>query len=60
MITIITKGHCPYCHMAIGILEKLNIEYTNIDITSDNTLYEEVKNISGSQTVPQVFIGDIH
>jgi glutaredoxin len=42
--------------MAVGILKKLNIEYKNIDITLDNTLYEEVQNITGSHTVPQVFI----
>jgi glutaredoxin len=42
--------------MAVGILKKLNIEYKNIDITLDNILYEEVQKITGSHTVPQVFI----
>ncbi len=46
--------------MAVGILKKLKIEYKNIDITLDNSLYEEVQKITGSHTVPQVFIWDIH
>jgi len=60
MITIITKWYCPYCKAALELLEEINIEYKNIDITSDNWLYEEVQNITGSHTVPQVFIGDIN
>ena len=60
MITIITKWLCPYCHAAVGLLKKMNIEYKNIDITLDKNLYEKVQQITGSHTVPQVFIGDIH
>jgi glutaredoxin 3 len=60
MITIITKGYCPYCAAATTLLNKVGVEYINIDITLKLDLYNQVKEITGSQTVPQVFIWDIH
>lgn len=60
MITIITKWYCPFCHAAERILNKLELEYTNIDITLKPKLYKQVQEITGSNTVPQVFIWDIH
>jgi glutaredoxin 3 len=56
MITIITKGYCPYCAAATTLLNKVGVEYINIDITLKLDLYNQVKEITGSQTVPQVFI----
>lgn len=60
MITIITKWYCPYCNAAVKLLNQLGIEHKNTDITNNPELYSQVKEISGSQTVPQVFIWDIH
>ena len=60
MITIITKGYCPYCAGAITLLNKVWVKYMNIDVTLKPDLYDQVKEITGSQTVPQVFMWDIH
>ena len=60
MITIITKWYCPFCHAALSILKKIWVEYKEIDITLKPKLYKEVKEITDSHTVPQVFIWDIH
>lgn len=60
MITIITKWYCPYCHAAMRILDNIGVEYKNIDITLKPKLYKEIKNITSFNTVPQVFIWDIH
>ena len=60
MITIITKWYCPFCHAAERILKKLEIEYINTDITFKPKLYKEVQEITGSNTVPQIFIWGIH
>jgi glutaredoxin 3 len=60
MITIITKWYCPFCHAAVRILDKIWVEYKNIDITLKAELYKEVQNITDCHTVPQVFIWDIH
>ena len=56
MITIITKWYCPYCHAAVRILKKLEVEYKNIDITFQPKLYKQVQEITNFHTVPQVFI----
>jgi glutaredoxin len=37
-------------------LDKIGVEYKNIDITFKPELYKDVQNITGSHTVPQVFI----
>lgn len=60
MITIITKWYCPFCHAAVRILKKLWVEYKEIDITFKPKLYKEVQEITNFNTVPQVFIWDIH
>jgi glutaredoxin 3 len=56
MITIVTKGYCPYCKAARDLLDSLDVEYTNHDVTENEVLYSQVKEITGSHTVPQVFV----
>ncbi len=58
MITIVTKASCPFCQNAKAFLDKLWKEYTEIEISSDPELYQKYKDISGMQTVPQVFDGE--
>lgn len=60
MITTITKGYCPYCQAALKLLDELKVEYKNYDVTDDETLYTQVKGITGAHTVPQIFVWDIH
>lgn len=58
MVTIYTKNYCPYCHKAKALLDSLNIEYQDIDVTNDPQKLEEAIAKSGFSTVPQVFVGD--
>lgn len=58
-VNIVTKSYCPYCHSALQLLDSLWVEYNNIDITSDEQKFDEIKGITGSNTVPQIFAGDI-
>jgi len=58
MVTIYTKNYCPYCHKAKDLLDSLNIEYKDIDVTEDQSKLDEAVEKSGFTTVPQVFIGD--
>lgn len=60
MITIVTKGYCPYCKAARDLLDSLDVEYINHDVTDNEVLYTQVKEITGSHTVPQVFVWDVH
>ena len=58
MVRIYTKTYCPFCHQATDLLDSLDVSYTEIDVTSDQDVLAEVSQVSGMNTVPQVFIGD--
>lgn len=58
MVDIYTKNYCPFCHKALALLEELNVEFTNHDITDTPEAIEELSKKSGFKTVPQVFVGD--
>ena len=51
---------CPYCIRARRLLDKKGVDYTVIDVAGNGTLWEEMSERSGRETVPQVFIGDQH
>lgn len=59
-IAIYTKPWCPYCGRAVNLLKRKGLHYTEIDVTKDERLENEMKVRSQRQTVPQIFIGDIH
>ena len=61
-ITIYTKDYCPYCNKAKSLLKmKGHEEYTEIDITHDESLQQEMVTKSGGRrTVPQIFINGLH
>ncbi len=58
MIKIYTKNYCPYCTQAKTLLNSLNIQYEETDITDTPALIEELSEKSGLKTVPQIFLGD--
>ena len=58
-ITLYTKDYCPYCKRAKARLEAEGLAYEEIDITEDETAFEELKLRSGLLTVPQIFVGDV-
>lgn len=51
---------CPYCMMAIRLLESkgVPVDEVNVDLAPD--LRREMERRSGRRTVPQIFIGDFH
>lgn len=49
---------CPYCIRARALLKKKGVEYTEISIGRDRDLWDEMKQRSGRNTVPQIFIND--
>lgn len=55
-IVIYSKEWCPYCSKAKALLRSKGLEYTEIDITRDLVLEDEMIERSGMRTVPQVFI----
>ncbi len=61
-ITIYTKDYCPYCVKAKNLFQRKGVNaFTEIDITNDENLQQEMINKSGGRrTVPQIFIGNTH
>ena len=54
---------CPYCVKAKALLNKKGVaeQITEIDITTDPSLKEEMVSLSGGRmTVPQIFIDGQH
>lgn len=51
-----TKRFCPFCVRAKHLLEKLDVEYTEIAIDGDSELREKMISIAGGHTVPQIII----
>lgn len=51
-----SKDGCPFCLRAKALLQFRQIEYTEIDITSNSVREQEVIERSGRQTAPQIFI----
>jgi glutaredoxin 3 len=61
-VTIYTTPVCPYCVRAKALLKQKGVsDYTEIDVSQDDQLREEMtKKSGGRRTVPQIFIGDVH
>lgn len=53
-----SKDYCPYCARAKRLLQSLNIEYEEFDITHDEAGQNEMVQRSGRRTVPQIFLDD--
>lgn len=55
-IVIYTKDYCGYCVRAKSLLKAKGAAYTEIDVTDDGSLQQEMVRRSGRRTVPQIFI----
>ena len=60
LITIYTTPWCGYCRRARKLLQDKNLVFTEIDIGGDGNLREEMTERSQRDTVPQIFIGELH
>ena len=59
-IVLYTKDYCSYCKGAKALLTQKGVSFTDIEITGNDVLRDEMIEKSGRYTVPQIFIGDIH
>lgn len=65
-VTVFTLSWCSFCHAAKKLLKDLNIPFTVIELDSGdyrppavhNRLRQDLFEMTGSQTLPQVFVGD--
>ena len=59
-VALFTKSGCPYCAQTKQTFDRAFVDYAEIDRTEDvlgHEIPETLKQISGSSTFPQVFIG---
>jgi len=59
-VKIYTTQYCPYCVRAKRLLQKKNVAYQEIDVSEDDDSRMRMMQVTGRQTVPQIFIGDRH
>ena len=58
MIKIYTTSWCPSCVSAKNLLAELNIDFEEINIEEENISREDLQEISGKYTVPQIIINN--
>jgi alkyl hydroperoxide reductase subunit F len=57
-IKMFSKSYCPYCNRAKKVLDSMELEYTDIDVTNGNTEeFEEAREKEEFYTVPMIYIG---
>lgn len=59
-ITVYYMPFCPYCSWAQQLLDAKGVAYQLINVTEDDVLRNEMEDRSGRNSVPQIFIGDVH
>ena len=56
MIIMYTSNWCSYCNAAKNLLDELELEYQEINIEKENISREELYDLSGGYTIPQISI----
>ena len=59
-VVMYVTGWCPYCQRARGLLDAKQVDVEEIDVESGAGLREEMRQRSGRNSVPQIFIGATH
>ena len=60
-ILIYTGPSCNFCDAAKRLLERNNLEFTDIDVSTKDGLRDEMtKKANGRRTIPQIFFNDEH
>ena len=57
-IKIYSTRNCPYCVRAKALLQSKELDFEEIDISSDLERTQEMIQRSGRRTVPQIFINE--
>ena len=60
-ILIYTGPSCNFCAAAKKLLERNNLKFSEIDISSGENIRDEmIKKSNGQRTIPQIFFDDHH
>lgn len=55
-ITVYSTPTCPYCHQAKDFLKENNVEFEDIDVSTDQAKAQEMIDKSGQMGVPVIDI----
>jgi glutaredoxin 3 len=60
-IKVYTAGNCCFCHMAKDLLRRKGARFEEVDVTGRSDLRAELcRQAGGRNTVPQIWIGEVH
>lgn len=59
-IAIYSAAYCPYCQQARALLDAKNVRYTVLDVEHNPHLWDEIMQRTGRDTIPQIFVDDVH
>ena len=57
-IKMYTKGYCSYCYAAKNLLAKRGLEYEEIPVSGNAQAEQQMRELTGKTTVPQIFINN--
>ena len=55
-VKMYTKEYCSFCYAAKRLLTKRGISYQEISLTGEDALEQEMQELTGGETVPQILI----
>jgi len=55
-IKLYTKAYCSYCYAAKNLLTRRGLAYEEIEISGNFKVEQEMRNLTGGTTVPQILI----
>jgi len=55
-IKMYTKGYCSFCYAAKNLLAKRGLAFEEISVSGDRFAEQEMQNVTGCNTVPQIVI----
>jgi len=59
-VVLYTTPWCPYCLRAKHLLKSKGVAFTDIDVSGNPALRQDMEQRSGRHTVPQIWIGTTH
>jgi len=58
-VEIYTKSYCPFCQRAKELLRIKGVPFIEHDVTTDPAGEREMRQRSGRETVPEIFVDDV-